>query len=349
MNTNIFLPKKIKVGYQNRRDTYTEKLAFVTYYDEKNVLRKEKSWEGWRDKSINPSDYDNIPTNGFVLNKKVGGGSSGWNNRQTYTRIYDPRGFEFEISIQNLLYILEHTNSIKGKGLEGEFVYGWSGTELLLLPVESPDYIEITNHTNRIFNKTKIKVKDLVIGKIYVSKKNEPIIYMGKYDNYSYGGLKYKEDPKYYFYNENNKSRYSNSYNNFETLSNVSSLIGELGVLDNIKLSEYLEDLTYCEKIYPVDPSKDIQCKLTIDKLNNDQSYININCKINNIDSRILRYSDDHKFYVSETNYGRSALYALIDTIVPNFSGTYEEVCKLIENLNITYTKQFLINGNEKR
>ena len=30
----IFIPKKINVGFQNRKDTYTGKLAYVIYYDE---------------------------------------------------------------------------------------------------------------------------------------------------------------------------------------------------------------------------------------------------------------------------------------------------------------------------
>ena len=44
----MFLPKKIKAGYIKREDTYTGKLAYVIYYDEKNTLRKEKSWNSWR-------------------------------------------------------------------------------------------------------------------------------------------------------------------------------------------------------------------------------------------------------------------------------------------------------------
>ena len=32
---SIYIPEKIKVGYQNRNDTYTKKLAYVIYYDEK--------------------------------------------------------------------------------------------------------------------------------------------------------------------------------------------------------------------------------------------------------------------------------------------------------------------------
>lgn len=43
MNTNIFIPTKINVGFQERKDTYTGKLAYVIYFDEKGKLRKETS------------------------------------------------------------------------------------------------------------------------------------------------------------------------------------------------------------------------------------------------------------------------------------------------------------------
>ena len=189
MQTNIFVPKKIKVGFQNRNDTYTKKLAYVIYYDQKNKLRKETSWNSWRDENIEPEDYDNEPTSGFVLNKKVGGveESYGWDVRKTYTRIYDPRGFEFEITIPNLLWILENCNCIKGKGLEGQFVYGWDGKELVLVPVESPDYKEIERKNKIFHNNEFIKAKDLKIGATYRSKHDETYVYMGKFDRYDYG------------------------------------------------------------------------------------------------------------------------------------------------------------------
>ncbi len=39
----FFIPSKIKVGFQERSDTYTGKLAYIIYYDNKGVLRKERS------------------------------------------------------------------------------------------------------------------------------------------------------------------------------------------------------------------------------------------------------------------------------------------------------------------
>jgi hypothetical protein len=182
LKTTIFIPETIKVGFQNRNGTYTGKLAYIIYYDQKGVLRKETSWNGWRDKSIPDLTVSNEPTSGFVLNKKAGGYDTGWNHRQTYVRVYDPRDFEFEISVPNLLYILENTNSIKGKGLDGEFVYGWDGKELILIPTSSPDYIEISEFNKILHEKNYVKAKELKLGATYRTKDNEEWIYMGRFD-----------------------------------------------------------------------------------------------------------------------------------------------------------------------
>ena len=66
MKTTMFIPEKLKVGFQKRTDTYTQKLAYVIYFDEKGKLRKETSWENWRDKSIDPADFENVPTEGNI-------------------------------------------------------------------------------------------------------------------------------------------------------------------------------------------------------------------------------------------------------------------------------------------
>lgn len=81
------------MGFQTRNDTYTKKLAYVIYYDEKGKLRKEPSWNSWRDKKIDPEEFDNVPTEGFVLNKKVGGYAGDWGNfRQAYAENNRNRG-----------------------------------------------------------------------------------------------------------------------------------------------------------------------------------------------------------------------------------------------------------------
>lgn len=188
MKSNIFIPKRINVGYQTRNDTYTGKLAYVIYYDEKGVLRKETSWQNWRNKDIPNDEFENIPTEGFVLNKKVGDYSGSWGeHRHAYCRVYDPRNFEFEITVENLLYILENTSAIKGKGLEGEFVYSWDGKDLLLMPVGTPDYKQIQEYNTLVHSSEQIKAKDLIVGATYLTKDNRERIYIGKYNYYSSG------------------------------------------------------------------------------------------------------------------------------------------------------------------
>lgn len=249
MNNELFIPTKIKVGFQARQDTYTGKLAYVIPFDGKK-WRQEPSWNSWRlhmidsnsmeqmkrkmyddrvktcksnyeyykknvsyrygfdfenktlddyiihivgkyedfkpygihktdDNSFEPKEFDNVPTSGFVLNKKVGGYSSGWNHRSTYCRVYDPRGFEFEIKVDNLLYILAYCDCTKGKGLEGEFVYTWSGKDLVLLPAASPDYLSSTEFT-RLKN-TSFNRKELTEGHSYKFKDGKVYTYIGKY------------------------------------------------------------------------------------------------------------------------------------------------------------------------
>ena len=177
----LFIPDKINVGFQKRDDTYTGQLAYIIYFDKKGVLRKETSWQSWRDKKIDPVQFENTPTEGFVLNKGVGGArqSYGWNARNEYIRVYDPRDFEFEISLANLLFILKEGDCSRGKGLEGKFVYAWDKNNLVLLPASSQDY-KISASFTDLQDKT-VRVKDLVSGASYLTRKQEQLIYLGRF------------------------------------------------------------------------------------------------------------------------------------------------------------------------
>jgi hypothetical protein len=267
MKTSIFVPETIKVGFQNRSDTYTKKLAYVIYYDQKGKVRKEASWNSWRNKEIPDVDFKNTPTSGFVLNKKVGGDRYGWNPRQTYVRVYDPRDFEFEISIPNLLYILENTNSIKGKGLEGEFIYGWDGTELVLLPVSSPDYQEILQYNSIVRTNTHVKAKDLVIGGTYRDKKNFEWIYMGKYDYYYWNG---NADPaQHYFfaryaaYRDDRSDEYI-AFNAVKTLGN--RFIAMVSSDCHPDYANIFDKLEHDNQYSPVDVTKDEYLPYTLEE-----------------------------------------------------------------------------------
>lgn len=179
-NQQLYIPSKLKLGFQKREDTYSGMLAYLIYFDDKGVLRKEKSWQSWRDKKLPPQEVQNEPTDGFVLNKKVGGYRCHWNYRDAHVRVWDPRGFEFEISVPNLLFILTQCDCSKGKGLEGKFVYAWEGTELVLLPVGSEEYQKSSEFT-KLQAKT-VTGKELIPGATYTTKSQESLLYLGRFD-----------------------------------------------------------------------------------------------------------------------------------------------------------------------
>lgn len=262
MRSSIFIPKTINVGYQNRSGTYTGKLAYVIYYDEKGKLRKETSWNSWRDKNIPNNEYDNIPTEGFVLNKKAGDYSTGWDHRHAYCRVYDPRGFEFEITIENLLYILENANCIKGKGLEGEFVYGWDGKDLVLMPVESPDYKKISEFNKIVHNNECIKAKDLIIGATYLTKDNESWIYMGKFDVYNQYGAWENKGKHFWFW----KSSYFEHYRSMPKNKFIKCVDDKC----NEKYANIFDKLEGNPKYSPYDSSKNEYKYFTLNEFKDD-------------------------------------------------------------------------------
>ena len=70
MKANIFIPKKIKVGFQERDSTYTKKLAYVIYYDLQNKLRKETSWQSLESKK-NYISYDCVNNKLSIYDRQI--------------------------------------------------------------------------------------------------------------------------------------------------------------------------------------------------------------------------------------------------------------------------------------
>jgi len=357
MKTNIFIPKKIKIGFQNRDDTYTKKLAYVIYYDQKGILRKQKSWESWRDKKINPVEFDNIPTSGFVLNKKVGDYASRWNHRQAYCRVYDERDFEFEITIENLLYILTNTSCIKGKGLEGLFVYGWDGKDLLLMPIDSPDYKEISQYNEIIHAKNYIKSKDLIIGATYRTKQNEEWIYMGRFDYHTTKGEKsYDTNSRYsydykWIYTDINKGKHhffakesTYSWNNGLDLLTLKSLGDKFIEIISSDCIENYSDLfakLECTTSYsPLDASKDEYIVYTFEEFTEKFTEgRSLNCFDNNKRKLYIyeTYKEPGQYFIEDRNNNNNYLYN--NKIM---KGILEEI---YNNIKPMYKNEYLVNG----
>lgn len=358
MNTTIFLPKKIKVGYQERTGTYTGKLAYVIYYDQRGKLRKENSWKGWRDNKIPSEEFDNVPTSGFVLNKKVGDYDNGWNHRHAYIRVYDPRNFEFEIGVENLLYILENTSSIKGKGLEGEFVYGWNGKDLVLIPVESPDYKEMSKYNEIVHQRNFVKVKDLVLGGTYKTKNNEEYVYLGRFNYY------YTESERlrsgYWDYNHKsiNKGKHhffvkkykNNDYFYPLALKSLGEKFIEIVSTDCVEnYAELFEELETKSDYSPIDESKDEYINYTLEEFLKNK---------NNYSSFYIYNSNKEKIYIERkyvfsrynTYYNRTGEYQYFLSDQPYFPignrKYYSTLEEIFEEFKPMYRKQYLENGN---
>lgn len=181
MKTNLYIPKTITVGFQTRTDTYTGKLGYVIYTDHTGKLRKEASWNSWRDKKIDTVTVDNTPQPGFTLNKGIKRDGY-WGSGRSVIRVWDPRDFEFEISVDNLIGILMHADVSK-RDITEPCVFAWNGTELLLLPTNSIEYQESVAHTEK--QEKKFSAKTLVAGYTYsVRKETKAVVYLGSFERY---------------------------------------------------------------------------------------------------------------------------------------------------------------------
>lgn len=345
MTNNIFVPNKIKVGYQNRSDTYTQKLAYIIYYDQGNKLRKETSWNNWRDKEIEANDFNNIPTEGFILNKKVGDYGR-WQHRQAYIRVYDPRGFEFEITVENLLYILQNTNSLKGGKLQGEFVYGWDGANLILIPTSAPDYKEIIKYNQIVHKNDFVKAKELKIGATYLQKDNIEMIYLGKFNYYDcYCKLyddnnKQKANGKYFWFAY--KSTFFDEWH-FEAYKSINKKF--ISCVDEKFCSEYdniLNKMEHSVLYSPVDKSKNEYIKYEFDdfKENVKQNQYwktilaRVNCDFIECDLRII--GDKYIASVNDSCGNKVDLYGTKPV----------DLEEIYNKLNPHYCNVYLANGN---
>ena len=97
--------------------------------------------------------------------------------------------FEFEITVDNLIGILMHSNVTKRDIVE-ECVFAWDGVELVLLPVNSEDYQASLKYTQKIAQ--NFSARSLVKGYSYNQKRSdEVLVYLGYYEwfewEYNYG------------------------------------------------------------------------------------------------------------------------------------------------------------------
>lgn len=274
MTAKLFIPTRIRVGFQSRSDTFTGKLAYVIYYDEKGKIRKEKSWDGWRDHKIDSVEFDNVPMTGFIFNKGMQRSSEWFGSGRTVFRLYSPHDFEFEINADNLINLLMHADVSKREVLE-PCIFAWAGTELVLLPTNSVEYQQSVEYTNK--QDLKVSAKDLVKGCRYQKKKSDEILtYIGYFDWYEWEyengtkrmswyereGLKKihtKQGKKHIFYNGNSFTPYG---------ATVFSNVVDDNIIDNY--AEIVDDFFKTSNSQPI---VDIKIKLNDTSVHDNTGY----------------------------------------------------------------------------
>lgn len=145
--SKVTIPEKHYVGMVVRSSSKLP-LGFITPWGEDAAAQKRMSTvDNWSNAgkagSLPTTVIDNIPMLGFRMS---GGIRRGMQGGQDKWRIEDPRGFELEITSENLSMLLSDTTLEKGEILD-KCVWAREGGHNLLLTVESEEYIEAVKMT----------------------------------------------------------------------------------------------------------------------------------------------------------------------------------------------------------
>lgn len=177
-----FYPR-LYVGVQGKKQFNEDNppLAFATQVGKDKAWEKRKKtvddWAGYTNRGTyvwneetRRSEYvppppqkeegfyiDNEPMSGFYFEKSV----TRWQTSNKWFAINDPRGFQLQISAENLGYILLNSHISKGM-LVGKFLWAKDGANIYLCPEDHQEYKDyLAPPVAR--EKTKLKVGDLVI------------------------------------------------------------------------------------------------------------------------------------------------------------------------------------------
>lgn len=303
----LYIPETLMIGFQNREDTFDGKLSYVIYFDEKGKLRKESSWSSWRDKNIEPIEVKNEILKNPILNKSVQRYGYHFGSGRNMLRIYDPRGFEYEITVSNFVGISQYCDMVKSE-LVGEFVYAFQDGDMILLPVDSEEYKEAKEDT--LNKNTKVSAKNLKPGNVYTANNGNTCIYIGKY-NLNKDVNKYLHLPicssgkKHIFYVEEESM--------FKDIG-VATLGLQKDSLDKEELNKYLDvfvdsnlekeiDYLYCDKSFDINEiyKKEKFCDFIFAHETNKGSFTKLEIKTpyirNNNDKYYIQNEDLNIYY----------------------------------------------------
>lgn len=139
--------KQSYVGIKKEKsDDATAPLAFLVPYEDNAAGKKRMDsvdlWTngtyGWQRKDTDPRVgliIDNKPMKGF----KIVGWADRWSTDNKTARIADPRGFELEIYIPNLVALIQDTTIVNGE-IRDQLIWAREGANNALISIHSEDY-----------------------------------------------------------------------------------------------------------------------------------------------------------------------------------------------------------------
>jgi hypothetical protein len=192
LNTNIKIFSELYVGLKDQ-GINSPKLGFATPLEKGAAFIKRKSTvDNWaKTNAYNPETkkyeqtvaHANVVSNelrpGFKVTDDVrriywGGGNIVW-------RVFDPAGFELEISSANLMAIIQVCGIQPGGIINGNCCWGRDGANNILLHESSDVYQNSFKNAEDLKLSKGVSQKDVVVGAKYILQNGGTAIYLGKF------------------------------------------------------------------------------------------------------------------------------------------------------------------------
>jgi hypothetical protein len=175
-NHTIRIFPKHYVGFTDSQyDGDVVPFAFMTHYEDNAAGRKRQAQvDSWSRGKMNSTIIDNTPMIGFRVSRGLR--RLGWTHHATSVRIEDPRGFEVDISVSNMMMLTDN-NLLENGEILRECVWGRDGGMNVLLPVNSSPYLAATVNTERMAS--TVNSRSVALGDTVLLKNGQQGRYLG--------------------------------------------------------------------------------------------------------------------------------------------------------------------------
>jgi len=196
LNTKIKIFSQLYVGLKDQ-GVGQPKLGFATPFEKGSAFEKRKSTvDNWATTRVYKPDtqkyeysapevttVENELRSGFKITDDVrriywGGGNVVW-------RVYDPLGFELEITSGNLMAIIQVCGIDPGGNIRGKCCWGRDGAVNVLLHEDSDVYQNAFKKAEDLNKMKALSAKTKAVGAKYILQDGQEVIYLGKFHTYA--------------------------------------------------------------------------------------------------------------------------------------------------------------------